>query len=76
MRARIGVAETDKLIELETSDVKTLKKEVERAVTEGGVAWFTDTRGRSVGIPARNIAFVEIDDNETVKTGVGFAPMA
>jgi hypothetical protein len=73
MKARIGVSETDKQIEVEVEDVKTFKKEVERSVADGGVAWFTDSRGRSVGIPARNIAYVEID--ETDKT-VGFAPVA
>ena len=75
MKARIGVSDTDKQIEVELEDVKAFKKEVERAVADGGVAWFTDSRGRSVGIPAANIAFVEIDDIETAKT-VGFAPVA
>jgi hypothetical protein len=75
MKARIGISDTDKQVEVEVDDVKTFKKEVERSVADGGVAWFTDSRGRSVGIPARNIAFVEIDDTETAKT-VGFAPVA
>jgi hypothetical protein len=75
MKARIGVSDTDKQIEVEVADAKAFKKEVERAVADGGVAWFTDSRGRSVGIPASNIAFVEIDDIETAKT-VGFAPVA
>jgi hypothetical protein len=75
MRARLGIADTDKLIEIEVEDVKTFKKEVERAIADGGMAWFTDSRGRSVGVPARSIAFVEVDDNETAKT-VGFAPVA
>jgi hypothetical protein len=75
MRARIGIADTDKMVEVELEDVKTFKKEMERAVADGGLAWFTDSRGRSVGIPARNIAFVEVDDIETANT-VGFAPVA
>jgi hypothetical protein len=73
MRARIGIAETDKTIEVELDDVKAFKKEIERAVSGGEMAWFVDSRGRSVGIPARNVAFIEIEDSESAKT-VGFAP--
>lgn len=73
MRARIGIADTDKQIELEIDDVDTFKKEIEKAVADGGLGWFTDARGRSVGIPAQNVAFIEIDDAGTT-TAVGFAP--
>ncbi len=73
MIVRIGIAETDKVVELEIDEVKTFKKEIDKALEAGGVAWFTDSKGRSVGIPARSIAFVEIEDAETHPT-VGFAP--
>ena len=73
MIVRIGIAETDKVVELEIDEVKSFKKKVEKAIDEGGVAWFTDSKGRSVGIPARSIAFVEIEDAEAHPT-VGFAP--
>lgn len=72
MRVRIGIADTDKLVELEIDDVEAFKKEVERAVADGGLGWFVDTRGRSVGIPARNMAFIEIDDAGAERK-VGFA---
>ena len=42
-------------------------------VDGGGLGWFTDSRGRSVGIPARNVAFIEMEDTEG-STAVGFAP--
>jgi len=74
MRVRIGIADTDKLVELEIDDVKAFKKEVERAVADGGLGWFVDTRGRSVGIPARNVAFIEIDD-PGAEQKVGFAAL-
>jgi hypothetical protein len=73
MKVRIGIANTDKLVELEVEDVKKFKKEIERAVNDGGLGWFTDSRGRTVGIPARNVAFIEIEDTEAGHT-VGFAP--
>lgn len=73
MRVRIGIADTDKLLEIEIEDIDRFKKELARAIDDNGVGWFTDTKGRSVGIPGRNVAFVEIDDAGTPQT-VGFAP--
>lgn len=73
MKVRIGVSTTDKLIELEIEDPKAFKKEMERAVDDGGLGWFTDSKGRTVGIPARSVAFIEIEDAEGA-TAVGFAP--
>lgn len=73
MKVRFGIANTDKLIEIEIEDAKTFRKEIEKALADGGVGWFQDTKGRSVGIPARNVAFIEIDDSEGERQ-VGFAP--
>jgi hypothetical protein len=42
-------------------------------MTEGGLAWFTDTKGRVVGIPTRGVAFIEIEAMEG-GPAVGFAP--
>jgi len=73
MKVRIGIANTDRLIEIEVDDSKTFRKEIEKTVDEGGIGWFKDSKGRSVGIPARNIAFIEVEDSEGERT-VGFAP--
>jgi len=73
MKVRIGIATTDKLLELEIEDAKTFKKEMERAVVEGGLGWFTDGKGRTVGIPARSVAFIEMEDADAQRT-VGFSP--
>lgn len=73
MKVRLGILNTDKLIELEVDDPKDFKKEIEKAVEQGGLAWFTDSRGRTVGVPARNVAFVELEDAGESQT-VGFAP--
>ena len=73
MKVRIGIADADKLVEIEIDDVAAFKEELERALTGGELAWFTDSRGRTVGIPTRQVAFVEIDDNAS-GPAVGFAP--
>lgn len=73
MKVRLGILNTDKLIELDVKDAKAFKKDIEKAVEEGGLGWFTDSRGRSVGVPVRNLAFVEIEDSDE-STTVGFAP--
>ena len=74
MKVRIGIATTDKLIEIEVEDVKSFKKLIERAVEEGGLGWFADSSGRTVGIPARSVAFIEIEDADAGPI-VGFAPV-
>jgi hypothetical protein len=73
MKVRIGINTTDKLIEIDVDDAKSFKKQMESAVLEGGMGWFTDSRGRTVGIPARSVAFIEMEDTEGGQT-VGFAP--
>jgi hypothetical protein len=73
MKVRIGISTTDKLLELEVEDAKAFMKEMEGAVLEGGLGWFTDSRGRTVGIPARSVAFIEMEDTNAAHT-VGFAP--
>ncbi len=73
MRVRIGIANTDKSVEVEVDDEKAFMAELEKAVGEGGFAWFTDTRGRKVGVPGKNLAFVEMEGEGTAKA-VGFAP--
>ncbi|MGH8872541.1 MAG: DUF3107 family protein [Acidimicrobiia bacterium] len=73
MKVRIGIADTNKVVEVDIDDVKTFQKEMERGVTDGGLAWFTDTKGRTVGIPTRSVAFVEIEAADSGPS-VGFAP--
>lgn len=73
MKVRIGISTTDKLLEIEVDDPDTFRKEMERAVSEGGLGWFTDSKGRTVGIPARSVAFIEMEDSGGQRT-VGFSP--
>ena len=73
MKVRIGISNTDKLLEIEIDDVKAFRAEIEKAVAGGSLGWFTDSRGRAIGIPARNVAFIEIETADDAHT-VGFAP--
>ena len=73
MKVRIGIADTNKVFEIEIDEVKAFQAEMERAVSDGGLAWFTDTKGRTVGVPAQSVAFVEIDAVDGGPS-VGFAP--
>jgi hypothetical protein len=73
MKVRIGISTTDKVIELEIDDAKKFKAEVERAMAEGGMGWFTDSKGRSVGIPSGSVAFIELEDSGDTRR-VGFTP--
>lgn len=73
MKVRIGISTTDKLIEIEIDDPEKFMKEMEASVAEEGMAWFTDSKGRTVGIPARSVAFVEMEDTGD-RGHVGFAP--
>lgn len=72
MKVRIGIAES-KVVEVDVKDEKSLKSELEKALASDGMAWFTDTKGRTVGIPATKIAYVEIEEDED-GPAVGFAP--
>ena len=73
MRIRIGIAESGKVVELDVNDVEGFKEEMERSANEGGIAWFTDTKSRTVGIPSGSVVFVEIEPADD-GPAVGFAP--
>ncbi len=74
MKVRIGIADADKVIELEVEDAQEFRSEIEAQIGQAGaVAWFTDTRGRTVGVPVTKVAFVEIEGSESDRH-VGFAP--
>jgi hypothetical protein len=64
MIVRVGVLHTPKEIELEMADDldrDQLKADIEKAVTGGdGVLWLVDRKGRSVGVPAGKVAWVEV----------------
>ncbi|MFI5047901.1 MAG: DUF3107 domain-containing protein [Acidimicrobiia bacterium] len=73
MELRIGVVRTAKELTLDldgTADDVVAK--VDGALGGGSpVVWFTDAKGRRVGVPADKIAYVEIDEDGSSKR-VGF----
>lgn len=74
MRARIGIAESSKVIEIDVEDVASFRGEIEAALSStDSISWFTDAKKRSVGIPTGRIAFVEVDA-DGASHSVGFSP--
>lgn len=74
MKARIGVAESSKVIEIEVDDPEAFQSQVEAAfASEAAVTWFTDAKQRTVGVPVGKIAYVEIDSQADAHR-VGFGP--
>lgn len=72
MEVRIGVTQTPKEIEVELSDGNRdqVVKDIESALAdEAGVLWLTDRRGRTVGVPAAKIAYIEIAPTEDRRVG-------
>jgi hypothetical protein len=72
---RIGITQSVREIELDMNDDDrdALRKDVEAALATGDtVLWLTDKKGRSVGVPAAKIAYVEIG-SVTDDRKVGFA---
>jgi hypothetical protein len=61
---KIGVTYTAKEIDVEMpddADRDKVVKDIENALAnESGVLWLTDKRGRTVGIPASKVAYVDI----------------
>jgi hypothetical protein len=74
VEVRIGVTHTPKEIEIELTeaDRDRIVKDVETALaSDDGVLWLTDRKGRTVGVPASKVAYVEISPTEDRR--VGFA---
>ena len=63
MDVRIGLTQTPKELEVnleEGTDPATVRQQVDAALGEGTTLWFTDRRGRQIGVPAEKLAYVEI----------------
>jgi hypothetical protein len=77
MEIRIGVTWSNRELEIELGedgDADAVAKSVEEGLAKGGVLWFTDRRGRRVGVPADKVAYVELGrDAAERKVGFGLA---
>ena len=75
MDVRIGVTYTAKELEVEMPDgteADAVKAQVEKALADGGVLWLTDRKGRSVGVPAEKVAYVDLGAQASDRR-IGFA---
>lgn len=72
MKVKIGVAESNRVVEIEVDDASAFEKTMEDAYDSGkGLIWFEDTKRRRVGIPKERIAFIEIDTDQDRVVGFG-----
>lgn len=73
MKVKIGIADADRVVEIETDDPEALRSTINAAFTSGTtMLWFEDTKKRLVGIPRDKMAYVEIEQ-EADSRSVGFA---
>lgn len=72
MKVKIGVAESNRVVELEVDDLEAFQQRLEDSFkSDEGLLWFEDTKKHRVGIPKGRIAFVEADMAEE-RPAVGF----
>jgi hypothetical protein len=75
MDVRIGITQSVRELELDMEDAQRdqLAQDIADAVKAGdGTLWLTDRKGRTVGVPAAKIAYVEIGSISEDRK-VGFA---
>lgn len=70
MKARIGIADTGREVEVEVEDRDAFKKRLEKAHRQNDpLLWFTDAKGADLGIPLRRIAYIEMADEPDRSVG-------
>ena len=72
---RIGVTDTPKelVVDLGDGDRDAVRADIEAALAgSAAVLWLTDKDGRTIGVPAQRIAYVEIGRPDGGRT-IGFA---
>ena len=74
MELRIGVVHTPKELNLELDGTADeVVGTIDKALADGApVVWFTDTKGRRVGVPAGRIGYIEVvEDGGQHRVGFG-----
>ena len=72
MKVKIGIAESNRVVELEIDDVAAFEKMLDEQFADTtGLIWFEDTKDRRVGVPKSHVAFVEIDTERERMVGFG-----
>ena len=72
MRARIGIADTGREIEVEVGNKDEIVRRLESAYDDGvPILWFQDTKGDDIGVPLERIAFIELVESPDKAVGFG-----
>ena len=73
VKARIGIADTGREVEVEVEDRTGFMERLEQAHRQNEpILWFTDVNGADLGVPLRRIAYIELVDEPD--RSVGFSP--
>ncbi len=76
MKIKIGIAHTNRVVEIESRDAEQVRSAITEAFEESRpIVWLDDVDGTQVGIPREMLAFVEFESADG-GAGVGFAPGA
>jgi hypothetical protein len=76
VKVKIGIANADRVVEIETNDAEALRQKIEEAYNGGSdLLWFEDNKKRMVGVPRERIAYVEFDTEAASRT-VGFSKVS
>lgn len=74
MKIKVGIAHTNRVIEIDSQDAEEVRSLIEKAFAGSQpIVWLQDGDGTRIGIPRDMLAFVEFESAEG-RSGVGFAP--
>jgi len=72
VRARIGIADAGREIEVEVGDRDEIVTRLEGAYNDGvSILWFQDAKGADIGVPLDRIAFIELVESPDKAVGFG-----
>ena len=63
MDIRIGVTYSPKELDIELAedaDPKTLKADIEKSLSDGGIVWLTDRKGHQIGVVVEKLAYIDL----------------
>lgn len=73
MKIKVGIAHTNRVIEIESQDPEEVRSRIEEAFAGSQpLVWLQDSDGTRIGIPREMLAFVEFE-SDGGRSGVGFA---
>ena len=72
MRARIGIADTSRELEVEVAGREELMELLEGSYRDGApIIWFKTAKGGDIAVPVDRLAFVELVDGPSKSVGFG-----